>query len=416
VIIYNLGFVNQHKNNRISFTAKPIPFNVLKQMEKRLLEANEIDIFCHASPDEDTFNGAKIMADWLISKGKKVKIFAEGKLKGLLFNDSDKKLCIVDPREINYYKTADLALVLDCHSTQRLPQKSIKLLDTYQESNILGIDHHKPDGDDVRIGNTNNPFYIDTTAKSCNGIIYRFFEGLGIKLNEKTLGNIYCGMLNDLNKSRCLKYVNEDGVYRVKRTNEIQKFPESEELLNKVENQLSSAKKAEILEHLDILSNLTPEETAFQKKLFTEMVQFTKNGKLAYIVIEPENKEWKKLGQDNTITSAILSDLRKRLLENCREDKLIPDTLRRKLNDIKGIIIFYRGEENIVSSEEIYRMSIHSKDNYADDLIDYIQDNLYPKIKAGGHPNRAGGRINTVNTDRCNSFINYFLTAAEKLN
>jgi hypothetical protein len=223
-------------------------------------------------------------------------------------------------------------------------------------------------------------------------------------------------MLNDISKSNCIKLFRVNGKDIVVRTNEIKKFPQTKELLDKIESQLSPDKRDKIISHLNIMANLTPEEADFHKKLVSKMVQFTKNGKLAYIIIEPENQEWKKLGQDNIITSTILSNVRKRLLENSPNDKLIPDNLRKKLSKVKGVIIFYRGEEKDTLSDEIYRMSIHSKNKYAKKLIKFIKNNLDSKIVAGGHSNRAGGRIFSIKPDDCNAFISKFLFAAENLN
>jgi len=443
MIIENSGYKNQQKNKKIGFKAAIIPQNTHKLMHRRMMNAISIDEFCHVSPDEDTLNATKVMANFLVSEGKEVRIFAEGKLKGLLKTGLDEKVRIIDPDKTAELEIADLAFVVDCNSKNRVPRKSAEFLDRYQKSNIMGIDHHKPNKNDVKIGNIinpfpsdnttksllgklnifimrlktevfgKNPFYVDETAKSCCGIVYRFFEGLRIKLDDNNLGNLYCGMLNDISKSNCIKLITEDGIDKVIRLDELKKFSQTEELLNKIEAQLSSAKKTEILRHLNIMANLTPEETAFHKKLFTDMVQFSKNGKLAYIVIEPENQEWKNLGQDNIITSVILSDVRKRLLENSPEDKLIPSILREKLEKVKGVIIFYRGDEKAVISEEVYKMSIHSKDGYAGQLInEYIKNNP-GNNNPGGHPDRSGGRIYSIETDKCNKFINGFLTAAE---
>lgn len=60
-------------------------------------------------------------------------------------------------------------------------------------------------------------------------------------------------------------------------------------------------------------------------------------------------------------------------------------------------------------------MSIHSRNKYAQKLIRYIKKDLDNKIVADGHPDRAGGRIFSIEPDDCNAFINKFLIAAENM-
>jgi len=409
---------NYSDKNKISFTAKPIPPDVIQKIRFRVLEAEKIDIFCHSSPDEDTFNSAKVLANWLISQNKKVRIIIEDKLKNLFTKYSD-RLEFVDPSFAEDLDKADLAIVVDCNSMMRLPNAGIDFLNKYKKSNIIGLDHHEPNPSEDLIGNldvnSNNPFYIDTTAKSCCSIIYRLFEGLGIKLAKNNEESLYCGLLSDLNKFRYITIVNKDGIGTIERTDEIKKFPETVDILDALESRLPSGKKTEIIDHLDILSNLTHAERAFQEKLFSEKIQITKNGKLAYIVINPEDQEWKNIGQSTITTSRILSNLRQRLLVNNPDDPLIPGNLKHKLDKLKGVIVFYRGSIVQKPSEETYKLSIHSKDNYDQELIDYIRKNLYPELYAGGHPDRKGGHVKTIDPDKCKLFVNYFVTAADNL-
>ncbi len=381
-----------------------------------MLNAKSIDIFCHSAPDEDTLNSAQTLALWLKPLGKEIRIIIEGNSTKLFLKNPEIKNCIVNPAGTEQLAPANLAVVVDCNATSRIPKKGAEFLKRYSKIDIIGFDHHNPEDRSLLVGNpdinSDNPFYIDATAKSCSSIIFRFFEGLGIKLTQAQLENLYCGMIDDFSKSNLVKLVSKDGMNIVEKTDEIKKFPTSSEVLDKIEKQLPPALRNKILDHLDILNHLTFEEKAFQEKLFKK-VKFSENGNLAYIIIPPEDREWINLEQDTNINSTILSNARQRLLENRPDDKLIPDEIRDKLSKVKGVIIFYRGEKNADPTKDIYKMSINSIDDYAKRLIEFIKANLYPQLKAGGHSNRSGGRINSTKPERCNQFIEYFLQAAE---
>lgn len=413
--ICNLKSLNFKKDDNITFSAKPIPENVLKKLESRMLKADNIDIFCHTSPDEDTVNSAKVIANLLLSLNKKVRIFADGKLNGI-FLDNSYKLNIYDPVNLKSFEKADLAVVVDFNSKTRVSKPGGELLNKYQIDEIVGLDHHQHTSSEELIGNINteadNPFYIDSSAKSCCGVIYRFFEGLGKKLDENNLGNLYCGMIDDLMKSGCVNIESNNGNYKLKRTKSISNDPYTVEVLDKIEDMLPKQRQKEILKHLDILSRLTDEAKAFQKRLFKE-VKITENGKLAYVVLPPEDKEWIVLGQDNNITSKILLDFRKRLLKNRPDDEFISDDLRANLVNVKAVAVFYRGAVTEVSSKEVYKVSIHSAGEMAKELVhEVLKSNK--AVEAGGHKDRVGGKIHSIDEQDCKRFVKSFVDAAEK--
>jgi nanoRNase/pAp phosphatase (c-di-AMP/oligoRNAs hydrolase) len=416
--IYNSIHINSNKNDNISFSAKIIPPKIVKNLESRMIEADSIDIFCHISPDEDTVNSAKALANMLISLKKKVRIFAEGKLNGILLNNNDRSI-IHNPAILKEFDKSNLAIVVDFNSKSRLSEQANNLLNKYQKDEIIGLDHHHQAAapEDV-IGNinpdSNSPFYIDATAKSCCGVIYRFFEGLGKKLDENNLSNLYCGMLDDLMKSGCVTIDSMNGNYKVERTKSIYKNKETIEILDNIERNLSKVKQEEILRHLDILSNLTQEAKAFQEKLFREKVQIIGNEKLAYVVIPPDDSEWISLGQDNIVTSKILSNLRQRLLKKSLDDTFISDDLRAKLKNVKGVAVFYRGQALDIPTEEVYKVSMHSRDGYAMELVKKVSESN-KTLSAGGHSNRVGGRIYSTDTQKCMNMVQSFIDAANAL-
>ena len=174
-------------NSNISFRAKPIPQTVINKTKQELLnpKVSTVDIYCHTSADEDTINSAKVFGNWLISKGKEVNIcVAEKETKDLYFNPKDYNIK-------QNHKPANKSIILDFNAKERLPQIYSTVYEKTKANNIIGYDHHKS-GDNKLKGK----FYIDDSAKSCCGVLTRFFEGLGEKLNKKDTKSLFCGMVD----------------------------------------------------------------------------------------------------------------------------------------------------------------------------------------------------------------------------
>jgi|GEM_PF-1850976 len=399
---------NFHNNRDVSFKAKPIPSKVAENMKEKMLNADRITIFCHSAPDEDTLNSAKVIAEWLISAGKKVRIIAEGSLKGLLVNKADEQI-IYNPNKLKESGKSDLAIVVDCNSKLRLSENANKILKKYKKNEITGFDHHEEAKNVDLIGDINleskSPFYLDKEAQSCCALVFRFFEWLGIKLNQDILSNLYCGMADDLIKSGCITVEKDNNTYKTVKSGKIDKY--TADVLDKIEKQLSDSKRKEILEHLDILSHLTPDETKFRKKIFRKKIKFTKNGKLAYAVINPNDKEWKNIGAENAVTVKILSDFRQRLLKNNLDDPFIPKGLHNRLSRIEGVAVFFPGPKESVT----YKFNILSHDNYAKKLSNEMNI-LYPKLNSGGHSNRVGGKIYSNSPKICKKLAKNLINIA----
>ena len=385
----------------INFKAKPIPKSVIERTKAELLQPKikNIDIFCHTSADEDAINSAKVFANWLIANGKKVNICApKSELKRLYYN----------PKEFILKNTtipADKTVIVDFNSSERLSKTNKELLKKVNDSNVLIFDHHT-------LGDTpiKGKAYIDDTAKSCCSVLLRFFEGVGQKISKKDSKSLYCGMVSDFMKSKMLNLENKNGGYNLIRTPKLYKNKDSVEVLNKLETSLTKTEKNNIYKHLDVLSNLTPQEKVFQKNIYSK-VKISDNGKMAYVVIPPNDKEWASLGMDTTATSTILNHLRGGISENSQNVKFLTSEQKEKMKNVDTVIAFYQKSE--FSNE--YRMSIHSKSNSALDLINYVKQNGKSKISAGGHTNRAGGKIDSIDEKDTNNFVSDFIEASKIL-
>lgn len=388
---------NNKSDKQTAFCAKPMPFEVASKMKTKILDSavRDIDVYCHASPDEDTVNSMKVDVNWLKRLGKSFSVCV---------NKRGSKDLYFKPENYPIKKGAapvDLALILDFNGEERVPKK---YLDNFKQArNVIGFDHHEKAGTFIESGD----IYRDTSAKSNCSIVYRFFESLGEldKLSQEDYKSLYCGMLSDFSKSKLVE-ISDNKLQKLDRLYE-DKNKDSREILEKVEAKLSESDKTEIYKHLDIISNLTKEETNFRKRLFRD-IQYTPSGKLAYVVIKPGDEQWIKLGRDNPRTSTILNDFRRRIVSsNFPQGYDIAQ--KKNLQNVKGAIVFYS-----VSTRGPYKMSISSKGSYAESLRLYIKTHLDPKLEAGGHSNRQGGSAASMEPKDIEAFINSFLTAAEK--
>ncbi len=388
----------QYLNNQISFCARPIPEKILNRTKTELLNKNvhNIDIYCHASADEDTINSAKTFADWLISNGKNVKICVpESEVNELYFNTQ--KYGLKDSDFI-----PDKSVVLDFNADERLSDKYKKLFYKNNPKNIIGYDHHSPTTSKLK-----GSFYIDDTAKSCCGILTRFFDGLKIKLNKESIKSLYCGMVSDYKKSGLLKITSDKGQYTLYKTDKFLQDKNSLEVFDKLDSKLTTKEKNKIYKHLDPLSRLSNDEKFLRKRLFKE-TKVTPNGKMAYIVISPNDSLWLKVGMDTPRTSEILKDLRVRISENSQNVPMLTQKQKEKMKNVDTVVAFYRKDNE-------YRMSIHSQSNSAIKLINYVKENLNPNIIAGGHSDRAGGKIDSITENDTTKFVNDFIKASEIL-
>ena len=390
-------------NKNVSFGAKPIPIRHLKAMERSVLKAKTIDVYSHYSLDDDTLNSSKVLCRWMKKLGKDVSMCLDKTELGGLFFRKSKNIKIKE----DYSKKTDLSFLVDFNSKERVPKAYVNTLDAENNKNMIGLDHH----DITKSTILKKEGYIDSKAHSCSGVIYRFFEGLKVKLGKQDLESLYCGMLSDYKKSKLISIKNTpEGSVLIKNTS-LYKDKYSNEVLEKIESQLNQKSKDKILKHLDTLSTLKPREKHFINKITSE-IKVTKNGDLAYIVIEPGNKEWNAIGMDNNRTSEMLSDLRSRIIGDVQNDVAFSPLVKEKLKNVKGAIVFYRNSDVPDSS---YKMSIHSKGDYAKRLIDCIKKDINPDLTAGGHPDRAGGRIKCCTQPEVDKFVNDFLLAAESL-
>lgn len=413
--MFNYGFYNiknkanvQQQRGNVTFKSQIINAPTVSKINKFMTQNDDFVIRFHIAPDEDAINSAKAVYDYLKALGKKVSIFvSKEETNGLFFNP--KKYNLTDKAE-----TGSHTIALDFNEMQRANgnQKDTKTDFSKTFDDILVLDHHSTSENTIKANPENSEVYIDTTSKSCCGIILRLFEGLDNLKNLKKADaeSLYCGMLSDFIKSKYVRVQNTPDGRKLLKFDALKEDKNSTEVLEKLEKILDEKSKQKIYKHLDSLFSLNKTEKGFWQGLFSK-VQTTKNGKLAYVILDLNDKTYAKLGYDNTKTSDMLSDLRNRVIGDAQNDPWFSAETREKLKDVEGVVVFYRASG---AADSDFQLSLTTKGNYAEKLMAKIKENN-PDFEGGGHYNRMGGRIHTCEHTKVQGFIQEVLTAAEVL-
>ncbi len=396
--------INSLKSNiQPNFTANVMPKNCAEYIDNKLKSAKSVDIFCHTSSDEDTFNSAKAMYSYLQSQGVKPRIIVSGGKDNYKY-DTQKYNIVQDTKINKNTAKSDLALCVDFSSPNRVSSNVLKYLQGYGNK-IVGFDHHN---DNQLITKNYNKitesyaktqslpdlkaqnYYIDSSAKSNCAIISRFFDAIGHRATHEEARSLFAGMLDDTSKDGITK-VSKRGKVRV--SEKLNDFGNTKEVMKNVLGHMSVFDKFAVLKHFADKTKLTEKEIAFSKTL-NEKTQYSKNGKFAYIEITPNDKEWADLGKDTTRCKKVLQQFRKNMLNN---------------GNIDAVAVFYP------TNTGNYKMSIQTKEDYAKQIIDNIKTTTCPELVAGGHEDRSGGSIESLDTQKCHEWVNLFVNSADKI-
>lgn len=354
--------------------------------------AKTIYISGHTSLDDDSLCSEVFLTHMLKSQGIKAKVCAKSEQLNTLFlskhPDVHKKL----RKNPNLFITVDFNDVLKIPKLlrQMFETKGQKISEyesgTFKGTNIIGIDHH------IQTNRLEGDFLIDDSAKSCCGILVRLADAIGFNIGREDAKIAYCGMLSDYRKGGLVivedgKLIKNDALFQNKNALEV---------LNKVEKKLKPEDKKEVYKYLDALSRLKPKEKAFFKKLEKEM-KISPNGKFAYTAIHPQDPQWAEIGMDTDASSFFMREFRMNTLS--------------KFPQLQNVAVFYRTSPK---PHGVYRISIHSKNGSAEKLITTAEKLSGTKI-GGGHPERGGGKIDSIASDKTQDFVNYFIQAAQEL-
>ncbi len=404
-------------NSKLSFTANKMPKAQAEYFNKRLLSSDSVDIFCHIATDEDSFNSAKIMYDYLKANGVKPRILCNNAKENYGFNEE--KYDIVDFSKSPAPKNkAQRALCIDFSESTRIRGRAVKYLHSFPQSDIFCIDHHHPEHPISDSNIINKSYkkaprlksikngYIDTTARSAASILVRFFKALNIHLSTSQINSAFCAMVDDMNKANFINIQNG----RIVKTPKLINDKNADEVFEMVSSQTNDDKQSEIISHLDVLAHLNEKERKFRQNLFNN-IHISDNKKFAYAVIKPNDELWREIGGDNSITSKILRDFRLRVLAHNPQDKFINDEQLKNMQEVAAVAVFYPDYKT-----DRYRISIHSNKDYAMKIIEYNKVHYNTDLTAGGHEDRAGGSIHSLDESVCSKWVNDFILSAQNIN
>lgn len=387
-----------------NFTANMMPKNCAEHINNKLKSAKSVDIFCHSSSDEDTFNSAKAMYSYLESQGVSPRIIVSNGRE--CFGYNEKKYNILQADDINdKTQKADMALCVDFSAESRAANtNTLKYIQSYG-NNIVGFDHHN--NSDKFTTNFNEitksyantqqmpkleakNFYIDASAKSNCAIISRFFEAINHKTTHEQGRSLLAGMLDDTMKDGITDIVN----CRVKVSESEDDYDNTKTVMQNVLSGLNIFDKLKVFKHFLDKTKLTEKEINFQKTL-KNRTKYSENGKFAYVEITQDDKQWNDLGKDTVRSKRVLSDYRKEML---------------KKRNLDAVAVFFP-----TNTKNAYKMSLQSKSDYAKQIIDNIKATSYPELIAGGHDDRSGGMLYTSNHEKCQNWVKLFVDSAQKV-
>ena len=376
----------------ISFRANKMSKAQAHYINNNLVKSKNVDIVCHEVSDKDSANSALVMYDYLKNKGINARVIISQKLDSLNIKPHEDIIQSSDVEKVESVKP-DAILCVDFSKKDRIPVKTLGHI--LNCGNIYGLDHHNDlnivDGNYVNITkpiedldavNAVGSYYVDSSAKSATCVVYRFLEAMNKEIDSDIAYKLMLGMADDCVKKGLIVCDGNRGI--IEPTEKLKEDKNAIEIFEKLLAKLDEKQKIEIAKQIDILSSLTKEEEEFKNNLESRL-SFSKNGKIAYIEIPPNDKEWEKLGGDNARTSTILNRYRQEVLKN---------------TDADVVFAFYEAGGN-------YRFSAHSKKDNLLEFFKYVDEKAIRGFfnNSGGHPSRGGGKIPTRNEKTCSTWV-----------
>lgn len=156
--------------------------NVLSEISKKLLKAEDIAIYCHTNPDGDTLGCLLALYTALKKKGKKVSAFCDTEIV-------DKYSFMQNVNEITFpdKKTHEVGISLDVSDLDRLGQ----CIKSFMQCKFtIAIDHHKS------FQNFADLSYVEKTTSSCCEIMYLLIKEMKL-LDDDVVALLYTGMVTD---------------------------------------------------------------------------------------------------------------------------------------------------------------------------------------------------------------------------
>lgn len=150
---------------------------------RALLEAENIVIASHESPELDAIGSSVALGIALEKLNKKVWIYNKDRLESCKFLPGYDKVKNYLPNFI-----PDIFCTVDCATLDRVGKEAY---DFAIRTTIVNIDHHCSSDE---FGTFN---YIDPDASACGILIYELINEMGVEINEDIATNLYAALAKD---------------------------------------------------------------------------------------------------------------------------------------------------------------------------------------------------------------------------
>lgn len=156
--------------------------NIISEIAKNLLKAEDIALYCHTNPDGDALGCIMALYTALKKKGKTVYAFCDTEI-----TKKYKFMADIDAVSFPDKKTHEVGLSLDISDIDRLG----KCMKSFMQCRYtIAIDHHKS------FQNFADLSYVEKTTSSCCEIIYSLIKEMKL-LDRDVAAHIYTGMVTD---------------------------------------------------------------------------------------------------------------------------------------------------------------------------------------------------------------------------
>ena len=156
----------------------------LRHIGEVLLEAANILIFPHISPDGDALGSSIALCSALRQEGKDCFVLLEDRIPEYI-SFLDHEYCT---RDQDVFETVDTVICVDCSEENRIPER----LELFKNARMrLCIDHH------INQDGFGDLYYINEGVAATAELIYTLIREMGWKLDDVSATALYTGIVTD---------------------------------------------------------------------------------------------------------------------------------------------------------------------------------------------------------------------------
>ena len=173
----------------------------LSSIKKKIIDANQISIVTHWSPDGDAMGSSLGLYHFLKNLNKHARVIVPNDYptflnwlpgNGTVLNHSTNK-----NKVSKFISDSDLIFILDFNTLSRIEQLGLEI-SSNKKASIIMVDHHQQPGDFADL------YYHDTEACSTCELVFELIKGIsGIKSIDKKIAScLYTGIMTDTGNFR----------------------------------------------------------------------------------------------------------------------------------------------------------------------------------------------------------------------